>query len=32
MKLQRLTEHICVEGHWMPVATEDTLADLMRDA
>ena len=32
MELKRLTEHIwylCVEGHWVPVKTEDTLSDLM---
>ncbi|MBR3098339.1 MAG: MBL fold metallo-hydrolase [Clostridia bacterium] len=27
--IQRIGPEICVEGHWVPVPTEDTLADLM---
>ena len=27
--IKRLNPEICVEGHWMPVETADTLADLM---
>ena len=29
--IREINPDICVEGHWMPVATEDTLADLMGD-
>ena len=27
--IREINPDICVEGHWIPVATEDTLADLM---
>ena len=27
-KIKRINPEICVEGHWIPVDTEDTLADL----
>ena len=30
--IREIDPDICVEGHWIPEATEDTLADLMRDA
>ena len=29
--IRRINPEICVEGHWVPVDPEDTLADLMRD-
>ena len=29
--IREIDPDICVEGHWIPEATEDTLVDLMRD-
>ena len=29
--IREINPEICVEGHWIPVNTEDTLADLMSD-
>ena len=29
--IQEISPEICVEGHWVPVSTEDMLADLMSD-
>ncbi len=28
-KIKEINPEICVEGHWVPVETEDTLSDLM---
>ena len=29
--IRRINPEICMEGHWVPAETEDTLADLMSD-